>query len=1165
MKKVVRKIGVCILGLSIILSNYSIPTYANKVQESIGGESLNSIVEEGYGANEASVSENNDDKSFLLKDTEEVLEGVEIQEKETAIIINQYNSANTTGWYWPVPGHRSISQYYKANKHEAIDITASEGTPIYATKSGTVRIAINNCSHIKVGDNQCVHTVGGYDYYDGGNQVYLKHDDGSHSVYAHMIKGSVLVSAGQRVEQGQKIGEMGQSGYSTGVHLHFGVSIGGSSYYSGQIIDPLTLTYDNNSAIPQPSNIYTSITTTEITETTAKINTSLNGTYNVTTCGFYIGTSPDNMSKVTENANTQVNTIWYSLGNGSKWMPTLERGTTYYYQFYATINGVEHKSSINTFKTLGKRETNPPVISNVNIERISEYVVRVSCQVTDDSRISKVSFPTWTDHNGQDDIIWKDGVANGSVYTFDVNVGEHNYENGQYIIHIYAYDECDNSAVLSTGFYFDNTAPVISDIKTERISYGTVRISCQIEDQSEITKVSFPTWTEYNGQDDLIIPWEENYTGIKNNSIYSFDIKYDEHNDEMGKYLTHIYAWDKYGNQAKYETSFEFLDAKWENVKEGLWVDGIEESYTYTGKGIKPVVQIYDGTTLLTEKVDYTLSYKNNINANDGSNPLKAPMIIVTGKGNYKDKEIVNFVISPKSIASADITVSEILKVYNNKIQKPLPTIKDKDITLKHKVHYTVEYPDVNPDAYKASGTYRILIHGKGNYTGTKEITFKISELKKINSASISSVEKQKYTGQEIKPSISVRYGKKTLIEGTHYTISYKNNKNVGTGTIIISGKGDYIGEKRVNFKITGTSLTTAKVTGIPESVIYTGGEIRVSTLAWPFEPRLKIENNENSIELEEGQDYSISYQSNKNAGKGTIIFTGINGYTGSIKKSFRISAYDIQNDEQQKVRVTLVEQIYYEKGGNKPKPVVSFGNIVLKEGKDYTLSYKNNLAVSNDSNSNSRPVVIIKGKGNFSGQKTLEYRIQPRNIAELSMEVVDKVFQNKKNSYKSIPKVKDFNNKILKAGSDYGKDIVYRYKNRTVLLDGTIREANATVGIEDIVPVNTIISVSVEGKGNYTGTLTEEYRISQMNISKAKVMIPTQVYTGKAIKPDYDDIKISYGKTSLGEDDYIILNYSNNIKKGTATVTIQGIGDFCGKKTIKFTIKSKQFLWWFN
>ena len=604
-----------------------------------------------------------------------------------------------------------------------------------------------------------------------------------------------------------------------------------------------------------------------------------------------------------------------------------------------------------------------------------------------------------------------------------------------------------------------------------------------------------------------------------------------------------------------------------EAIPEGLWIAGIDEGgYTYTGKAIKPEIRVYDSTTLLKEKTDYTISYKNNTNANDGLNVKKAPTITVTGKGNYTGKDTAIFVINAKDIDGSDITSPDILKKYNGKIQKVVPTVKDNGKALKNKTHYTVEYPEVseaNPDAYKTAGTYKILIQGKGNYTGTKEIFLTISEFKLISQASVSSIRNQTYSGKEITPSIVVKEKKKILTEGIDYQVFYENNVEIGTATVIISGLGDYVGEKRINFKIIGTALSKATVTGIPKTIVYTGQEIEVGTAGWETSPLLTVTVNKQKITLVEGKDYTVSYLNNTAKGNGTIVFTGINGYTGTLKKKFAISSYNINTDAKDRITAYLIEDAFYQKGGSKPKPVVMFGDEILQEGKDYTLSYKNHTAVNNKSNPKKIPTITIKGKGNFTGNYNLTFTILPKDISELKMSVADKVYQNKKNSYKTTLKVTDITGKSLSSGTDYEKTINYSYKSETVLKDGTVRRAGEAIGANDIPPVDTVIVVTVCGKGNYTGVLTGEYRLMKKDIGKAKVTIPKQTYTGKPVTLDRNEIKVTHGKVTLGENDYKIVGYTNNIKKGTAKVTIKGTGEYGGTKTVSFTIKAKGFLWW--
>ena len=127
------------------------------------------------------------------------------------------------GWVWPTPGSHYITSQYGEGRsyetHNAIDIGASTGTPIYAANSGTVVACNNTCTHSNSGSNWCS-CGGGY-----GNYVWIMHNNGYETIYGHMI--STAVSYGQTVSAGQLIGYVGSTGWSTGPHLHFELRING--------------------------------------------------------------------------------------------------------------------------------------------------------------------------------------------------------------------------------------------------------------------------------------------------------------------------------------------------------------------------------------------------------------------------------------------------------------------------------------------------------------------------------------------------------------------------------------------------------------------------------------------------------------------------------------------------------------------------------------------------------------------------------------------------------------------------------------------------------------------------------------------------------------------------------------------------------------------------
>ena len=115
------------------------------------------------------------------------------------IPINYSHFTSPFGWrIHPIYGYQKF--------HYGVDLSASTGTPIYATRSGTVDIASYNGS--------------------AGYYVQINHGDGFRSIYMHMTH--YVVSSGQYVSQGQVIGYCGSTGASTGPHLHFGISYNGS-------------------------------------------------------------------------------------------------------------------------------------------------------------------------------------------------------------------------------------------------------------------------------------------------------------------------------------------------------------------------------------------------------------------------------------------------------------------------------------------------------------------------------------------------------------------------------------------------------------------------------------------------------------------------------------------------------------------------------------------------------------------------------------------------------------------------------------------------------------------------------------------------------------------------------------------------------------------------
>ena len=157
-------------------------------------------------------------KEIAQKETE--LANAQYEEKLAKLALQGQNPPSNATWITPVSGYTITSAFgmrihpiYKyALMHNGIDMACPQGTPIYATRAGTVTTAS--------------YQAGGAGYY-----VSINHGDGFSSIYMHMT--NYVVSSGQSVAAGQLIGYVGSTGVSTGPHLHFGVS------YAGTYVNPM--------------------------------------------------------------------------------------------------------------------------------------------------------------------------------------------------------------------------------------------------------------------------------------------------------------------------------------------------------------------------------------------------------------------------------------------------------------------------------------------------------------------------------------------------------------------------------------------------------------------------------------------------------------------------------------------------------------------------------------------------------------------------------------------------------------------------------------------------------------------------------------------------------------------------------------------------------------
>ena len=194
-------------------------------------------------------------------------------------------------------------------------------------------------------------------------------------------------------------------------------------------------------------------------------------------------------------------------------------------------------------------------------------------------------------------------------------------------------------------------------------------------------------------------------------------------------------------------------------------------------------------------------------------------------------------------IAESTITLPEYRYIYSGDDIEPEPTVVYEGNTLTNGTDYTLVY-----SGNYVAGTACVVVKGTGKYRGAKRIDFTIYEEEKDVSKSTLTISKTvyAYTGKAITPDVTVKIDDKTLEKDKDYTVSYKNNKEVGSATVTVTGKGDYTGAitgkfsiKQIGFryrayvqKKSWMAWSTAKVSGTkPSDMAGTTDNLRMETI----------------------------------------------------------------------------------------------------------------------------------------------------------------------------------------------------------------------------------------------------------------------------------------------------------------------------------------------
>ena len=373
----------------------------------------------------------------------------------------------------------------------------------------------------------------------------------------------------------------------------------------------------------------------------------------------------------------------------------------------------------------------------------------------------------------------------------------------------------------------------------------------------------------------------------------------------------------------------------------------------------------------------------------------------------------------------------------------------------------------------------------------------------------LSAIQSKIYDGFAYTPSVKVTVTeggrKRTLTEGTDYSVTYQQNTDAGQGTAIVRGNGLYKGTLRTAFQITPKPMKKLKVV--------TGS----MTIGSQTEPPVYVYDG--TKRLENGKDYKLAYAKDLTARASKaakVTVTAMANYEGSSTVKLEVYEGDasrIINPE----HVTLQTQsLPYTGKAQKPALTVTINGTVLRANKDYKVQYQNNKNAGT-------AWAVVTGKGAYKGKVVKNFEITARSKSDTSLTI------------SKIP-AKTYNGKYQKPSVTVkcGKKKLVKNKDYTVSYQQNL---HATANYQKA-------QVTVTGIGNYEGIVeTAEFDIKPQKIAKA------------AVKGTKDSLTLTYGGTKLKEGVHYTVTYdAASAKAGSKKIKIklEGLGDFAGSEVTK-------------
>lgn len=466
--------------------------------------------------------------------------------------------------------------------------------------------------------------------------------------------------------------------------------------------------------------------------------------------------------------------------------------------------------------------------------------------------------------------------------------------------------------------------------------------------------------------------------------------------------------------------------------------------------------------------------------------------------------------IMSKSLTGANVALSSNEASFNGSMQKP----EVKSVVLLDGTDVDLSKCEIMYDSDMTNaGVKTITIKPKLNDSTYTDSTTARFTIKQVDLSAVSYEAISLPLGSEsnsVNPSnLRMKLGNYVLDTDEYIISTTPDHSKAGTYYMDINAANrNFTGKKVISFKA-GVDLKDYDVITSTQTFVYDGSPKTFYSI--------KV-RSAGGMELSNGKEYTVRYDNNVNAGADTakVIIDGIGDYVGSKVINFSISTK------------SLIDSAYMESLGNvvknsSPKPTVSIGSKVLREGVDFDYSYNKYDDYIN---------VIVTGRGNYSGIISKQYKVGK------TIESAVVTFFPEKYEYTGYAITPTNVSVKMPDGTRlvYGKDYTLTYDRN--------------------IDVSTTAALNVIGQGSYAGKVACRFEIFPKSINNFIVNLSQTSYSydGSAKTPA---VTVRNGSTTLSSADYNV-SYTNNIAIGTATVTITGKGNYQGYLVTRFNITGK-------